>query len=116
MLEDSGCFLRRMKMEGAFACPHGIWQRPSGQAGRAKMLRDVNGPFRIVAVQSFHRLPDRSVQRASLAGHQVAQDRFANQGMAKYQAVTVLEHEILLDCRSGALEQGRLRSHEHLED
>src|SRR2546422_4900751 len=102
MLEDSGGFLGRMKMEGAFPSPHGKWQRPSGQAGRAKMLGDVSGPFGIVAVQPFHCLPDRSVQRASLAGHQVAQDRFANQSMAKRQPVTILEHEILLDSRPGA--------------
>src|SRR5437867_10815857 len=116
MLEDSGRFLGRMKMEGALPCPHGKWQRPSGEAGRAKVLRDVNRPFGIVAVQPFHRLSDRSVQRASLARHQVAEDRFANQGMPKRQPVAILEYEILLDRRSGALQQWRLRSHEHLEN
>src|SRR5438034_8251798 len=105
MLENSGRFLGRMKMEGPLPCPHGKWQRPCGQAGRAEMLRNVNCPFGIVAVQPLRRLSDRSVQRTSLARHQVTQDRFANQGMPKRQPVAILEYEMWLSRRWGAVQQ-----------
>src|SRR5437868_13536739 len=102
-----------MEMKGSVTGPHGKRQRPPGESGGAEVLGYVTGPFRILAMQPFQCLTDRSMQRTSLAGHQVAQHRFANQGMPKRQPVTILEHEGLYDRRSGAVDQWPFRAHEH---